>query len=100
MKNNLIMIILFLVLCGCGQKDWDSTYGEVLKFSFMATCEAEEVTSNALSNYCGCVWDLIIEDYSINDMETMVEGSPEWNQYLSNVTNNYAPACVGTLESY
>jgi len=103
MKNYLIVIILFLILCGCGQKGWDSTYGEILKFSFMSTCEAEEVagvTSNALSNYCGCVWNLIIEEYSINDMDTMVEGSYEWNQYLSNVENNYAPACFGMLESY
>ena len=103
MKNHLIVIILFLILCGCGQKGWDSTYGEVLKFSFMTTCEAEEVegvTNNALSNYCGCVWDLIIEGYSINDIETMVEGGREWNRYLSDVTTNYAPACLRILESY
>ena len=103
MKNNLMLVILFLILCGCGEKGWDSTYGEVLKFSFISTCEAKEVegvTRNGLSNYCGCVWSLIIEEYTINDMEIMAEGSPEWDQYLSNVENKYTPACFDMLEIY
>ena len=102
MKNNLIIIVLFLILCSCGQKGWDSTYGKILKVSFMGPCAGEDVegiTKNSLSNYCECVWSWIIEEYTIDDMN-MVEGSPAWNNYLNNIENKYAPACSDILELY
>jgi len=96
MKNHLIIIILLFVLCSC-DTGWDSASGKFIKGSFMLTCAAG---GEGLENYCDCVWNYIIQEYTIDDMAKMAEGSPEMNQYLNNIEKIYAPACFGMLESY